>query len=423
MTHFGLLCPATTGHLNTMLPLGKELQQRGHQITLFGVLDAQAKTLAAGLDFQAIAAAEFPLGSQTEFMTKLGQLSGLPALQYTVNTVTQKAKAFFEQAPGVISKAGVEVLLVDQVSQEGGTIADHLRIPFITICSAVVFNREPTIPPAPLNWNYNPRWSGQLRNRIGYTILNRATKSITDLINEYRQQWNLPPQSSPNERYSSLAQISQQPAALEFPRKKLPPFFHFTGPFHSAVGRDVPDFPWEKLTGQPLIYASLGTIQNQLIPIFQAIAEACAGLDAQLVISLGSSTNAASLPPLLGAPLLVDYAPQLDLLKKTALTITHAGLNTTLECLNNGVPMVAIPIANDQPGVAARIAWAGVGEVIPISKLNAEKLKTAVEKVLTNESYKNNALRLQEAIKNSGGVSKAADIIEQVAATKKPVLS
>ena len=45
MTHFGLICPASTGHLNTMLPLGKELQRRGHRVTLFGILDAQANTL------------------------------------------------------------------------------------------------------------------------------------------------------------------------------------------------------------------------------------------------------------------------------------------------------------------------------------------------------------------------------------------
>lgn len=84
---------------------------------------------------------------------------------------------------------------------------------------------------------------------------------------------------------------------------------------------------------------------------------------------------------------------------------------------------MAIPIANDQPGVAARIAWAGAGEVIPIKKLNAEKLKTAVHKVLTTESYKHNALGLQEAIKQSGGVTKAADIIEQVVSSKEPLLA
>ncbi|AGF50341.1 zeaxanthin glucosyl transferase [Synechocystis sp. PCC 6803] len=415
MTHFGLLCPATTGHLNTMLPLGKELQQRGHTVTMFGVLDAQAKTLAAGLNFQAIATTEFPLGAQAEFMAELGKLSGIKALQYTVAKITQKAAAFFEEAPGVMAKAGVEVLLVDQVSQEGGTIGDRLGIPFISICSAVVLNREPTIPPYATPWPYDPSWLGQLRNRLGYGLLNRATKPITALINDYRQRWNLPAQSSPNDRYSPLAQISQQPAAFEFPRECLPSRFHFTGPFHSNVGRDIADFPWEQLTDQPIIYASLGTIQNQLMSTFKIIAEACMDLDAQLIISLGGA-KLESMPALPGNPLVVNYAPQLELLQRTALTITHAGLNTTLECLNNAVPMVAIPIANDQPGVAARIAWAGVGEFIPLSKLNTNNLRAALEKVLTEDSYKRNTLQLQQAIKTAGGLTKAADIIEQVTA-------
>lgn len=413
MTHFGLLCPATTGHLNTMLPLGKELQRRGHTVTMFGILDAQAKTLAAGLNFQAIAEAEFPLGAQAEFMAQLGKLSGLKALQYTVATVAKKAEAFFKEAPEVMKTAGVEVLLVDQVSQEGGTVADRLGIPFISVCSAVVLNREPTIPPYATPWPYDPSWSGQLRNSLGYGALNWATKPITALINDYRRRWNLPPQSNPNDRYSPLAQISQQPAALEFPRKSLPACFHFTGPFHSNVGRDVPDFPWDKLNDKPLIYASLGTIQNQLGGTFQTIAQACLGLEAQLVISLGGA-KLQSLPPLPGNPLVVDYAPQLELLPKTTLTITHAGLNTTLECLSNGVPMVAIPIANDQPAVAARIAWAGVGEFIPAGKINGKNLRQTIEKVLREDSYKKNALRLQQAIKESGGVSKAADIVEHL---------
>ncbi|MEG4249120.1 hypothetical protein [Microcoleus sp. Pol10D4] len=60
MTPFGLICPASTGHLNTILLLGKELQRRGHRVTLFGILDAQANTLAAGLEFQAIGESEYP---------------------------------------------------------------------------------------------------------------------------------------------------------------------------------------------------------------------------------------------------------------------------------------------------------------------------------------------------------------------------
>ncbi|MFZ0710133.1 MAG: glycosyltransferase, partial [Terrimicrobiaceae bacterium] len=64
-----------------------------------------------------------------------------------------------------------------------------------------------------------------------------------------------------------------------------------------------------------------------------------------------------------GSPIVVPFAPQLELLRRAALTITHAGLNTALESLNQGVPMVAIPIPNDQPEVASRLEWLGGAKV------------------------------------------------------------
>jgi MGT family glycosyltransferase len=243
------------------------------------------------------------------------------------------------------------------------------------------------------------------------------------VINSYRQQWNLPPLSSLNDDYSKLAQISQQPAELEFPRQHLPEYFHFTGPYHYSGSREPIPFPYEKLTGQPLIYASMGTVLNGLLRVFEIIAEACMGLDAQLVISLGGGNSPESLSELPGNPLVVGNAPQLELLQKATLTITHAGMNTTLESLTNGVPMVAIPVMNDGLGIAARIAWTGSGEVIPLGKLSVKRLPKAVKQVLTEDSYRKNALRLQEAIKQAGGVRRAADIIEQAISTGKPVLS
>src|SRR4028119_690975 len=89
MTHFGIICPGSTGHLNTMLPLGQELQRRGHRVTLFGILDAQSKTFAAGLEFQAVGNEEFPTGAMAESFAQLGKLSGLAALQYTINMITK----------------------------------------------------------------------------------------------------------------------------------------------------------------------------------------------------------------------------------------------------------------------------------------------------------------------------------------------
>jgi zeaxanthin glucosyltransferase len=423
MTHFGIICPVATGHLNPMTTLGYELQQRGHRVTLFGIPDARAKTLAAGLEFWAIGEEEFPAGSSAASFAKLGELSGLAALKYTITLFQQLTVMLLREAPKAIEAAGVELLLVDQTSFGGGTVADFLKLPFISVSCALMLNRETVVPPINANWSYSPAWWAQLRNQFGYQLLSRITQPIVKTVAEYRQEWKLPPHLCPNDAYSQLAQICQQPAEFEFPRQQLPQCFHFTGPYSRPDSREPASFPFEKLTGQKLIYASMGTLQNQLSEVFEKIAQACVGLDAQLVIALGGGSDPASLPNLPGSPLVVGYAPQLELLQKATLTITHAGMNTALESLSNGVPMVAIPIANDQPGVAARIAWTGTGEVITLGKLTSSRLQAAVKRVLTEDSYKQNAVRLQAAIHRAGGVSRAADIVEQVAQTGQPVLA
>ena len=423
MTHFGMICPATTGHLNPMTTLGWELQQRGHQVTLCGLLDARSTALSAGLGFSAIGESDYPVGAMAQIFDRQGQLSGLKAIRYAIAWMGDIIATFLKEAPAVLKAAGVEVLLVDQISPEGGSIANFLNIPFVSVANTLISYRDLSIPPANTAWSYSPAGWAKLRNLCGHTLLDRIVQPAVDTITEYRREWQLPKYTHPNDFYSPLALISQQPIAFEFPRQHLPQHIHFTGPFSNSQSLPTVDFPYAQLTGQPLIYASLGTLQNRLQSVFQDIAQACVGLDAQLVISLGNGISGASLPKLPGTPIVVNYAPQLELLQKATLVITHAGLNTTLGSLSNGVPMVAIPISLDQPGVAARIAWTGTGEVVTLNKLSGSRLNEAVGRVLTIDTYRQNALRLQAAIHTAGGVSRAADIVERVALTGQPVLS
>ncbi|MEH2206930.1 MAG: nucleotide disphospho-sugar-binding domain-containing protein [Nostoc sp.] len=425
MTHFGTICPSATGHLNTMTALGRELLKRGHRVTVLGMPDAEPNAKAAGLEFRSISASEYPAGSMAKLHERLGELNGLTALHYTINLSLKTTALFLQDAPLVIKEAGIEALIFDECIFGGSTLADFLNIPFVTVCSALVNGFEDSIPPFFTTWKYNPGLLSRLRNRAGYTVLMAFSKSIRDIISQYRRQWNLPPCSSINDYYSlsKLAIISQQPAEFEYPRRELADLLHFTGPHSDSAGRKPVDFPFDKLNSQPLIYASMGTLQNRLQHIFYHIAEACVGLDAQLVISLGGGLEPDALPNLLGNPLVVKYAPQLELLQKASLTISHAGVNTVLESLSNGVPSVAIPIANDHPGTAARIAWTGVGEFISLSRLSTTKLREVIQKVLTQESYKENALRLQTAIRQAGGIPRTVDIIEQAISTNKSVIN
>ena len=71
--------------------------------------------------------------------------------------------------------------------------------------------------------------------------------------------------------------------------------------------------------------------------------------------------------------MVVAYAPQQQLISRSVLTITHAGMNAVLGALSSGVPLVAIPITNEQPGIASCIAYTGAGEFVALSSLTVPR--------------------------------------------------
>ena len=427
MTHFGIICPAAIGHLNPMCALGSELKRRNHRVTIFGIADIELKIKHSGLNFWLIGESEFPLGWLEPQYERLGKMSGRKGRQFTIELILKETTMLLKRLPTAIQSAGVEALIVDQVSTAGGTVADKLEIPYVTICNALLINQEAGVPPYFTHWDYNPAWWAKLRNRLGYWFLNRLTLPIWQEIQLQRQQWQLPLNRNRGTADSKLAQICQLPKEFDFPRVNLPPYFHYTGSLQNPSGIESisfpVSFPWEKLNDKPLIYASLGTLQNKVPEVFQCIAEATTILDVQLVISLGNPNNQPADYNLPDNVIVVSFAPHQKLIERASLVITHAGMNTTLGALSSGVPIVAIPITNEQPGIAARIARTGAGKVLPLKDLKASRLQTVIKQVLTENSYQENAQRLQKAIARAGGVKKAADIVEQVVTTKKPVIA
>src|SRR5260221_3394134 len=101
----------------------------------------------------------------------------------------------------------------------------------------------------------------------------------------------------------------------------------------------------------------MGTLMNGLPDVFRTIAAATGKRKGfKLVLPVGDHVDPEQIGPTPSNTIMVKRAPQLELLKRASVCITHAGLNTALEALAQGVPQVASPVTSDQPGVSARIA-------------------------------------------------------------------
>jgi len=405
-----------------MTALARTLVRRGHEVVIFGIADTEARIRAAGVEFVEIGAEDYPPGTLRKLDEHLGSLKGLATFKFTVERVKNTARMILRDGPDAVRKAGVEALLVDEADM-GGNVAEYLGLPFVSIAMFPPLVQDDRIPPFCFGWPAGFDPLSRLRNRLGFRLLSRVAAPIFKVVNAHRRAWGLKPLRRSTDALSRLAQIAQLPEALEFEIGVKPANLHYTGPFVDSQHRPTVDFPWDKLDGRPLVYASLGTLQNGSEAIFRTIAEACAGTAVQLVISLGGGLDPERLGTLADDPLVVRFAPQLEVVKRAALVITHAGLNTVLESLAEGVPLVCIPLGNDQPGVAARVAAKGAGLVVPRPKLNAARLHAAVTQVLENDKFRKAARRLQSAMQQVDGLARAADIIERALALRPVVES
>jgi len=423
MGYYALLTTGYIGHLNPTGVLGRALMRRKHRVVMISPLDAEERIRRGGLEYLPICEVEFPKLEWERRAELQGELTGFAASRFVGKWLADCARGFIRDLPRIIEREHFDGMVIDQICLGAEGVCEVMNMPMAVACNALALNPEWAVPPPTSHWLPGNSLFAKIRNALGYAFWNSTGLPVGLAVGKYRRQNKLGQMqpSHMNTMRPSLVQVAQQPAFFDFPRDYLPANFHFTGPWKEDAESTDDNFPWDKLDGRPLIYASLGTLQNRLDSLFRIIAEACAGLDAQLVLALGRKGTAAP-EGLAGNPIVVDYAPQMDLLKAATLLITHGGLNTTLEGMREGLPMVAIPITNDQPGVSSRVQHLGIGERILLKDLTPEKLRAAVQRVLTEPSYREKAAKVAAEMKKIDGPAMAAELIERAFVSKKPVL-
>ena len=176
----------------------------------------------------------------------------------------------------------------------------------------------------------------------------------------------------------------------------------------------IPDFPFETLDEQPIIYISLGTSFNNHLDFFRNSITAFKDSPWQIIIAAGHSIDIKQLGQIPDNFIVQPSVPQLEILQRATLFITAGGGASVSEAFYYGVPFLVIPHGADQPWQAKRIEQLGAGRRLHRKQVTAPALYQLAKEILADVSYAHNSRKIGESLNQAGGYMRAADEIQKL---------
>ena len=416
MAHFGVVAPAFYSHFNALEALGGELAARGHRVTFLHRPDARQYVRDARIGFEALGAASHPPGSLAESLKRAANPGGPLGLRRVILDMAASTDMLCRELPRAIEQLGIDAIVADQMEAAGGLVAEGLGLPFVSVACALPVNREPGIPlpvmPFAFEDSERARKIVEGSTRVYDWMMGPHGRSIA--ANAAR--FGLSARHGLHECLSPLAQVSQTVEDFDFPRRALPAHFHHVGPLRAPGIQNVPGQARMPAidAGRPFVFASLGTLQGQRFGLFRRIAHACRELDVQLLIAHCGGLDAAQEQALAqaGATWVCAFAPQQAVLARADAVISHAGSNTVMDAIAARTPILALPIAFDQPGTASRVVHAGIGLKASPQFASSGHMAKLLKRLLDESCFAGRLEALSGSVAASGGAPRAADIIE-----------
>jgi len=418
MAHFAVVAPALYSHFNTLAVLARELLARGHRVTFVHRPDAAAYVKDERIGFHAVGSGTHPPGSLPAMLARVANPGSPLGLRRVILDMAASTTMLCRELPAALRQLQVDYLIADQMEAAGGLVAESIGMPFVSVACALPVNREPGIalPVMPFMYEDSER---------AFKIVEGSTLVYDWMMRPHEraiaaeaQRLGLSPRGKLHECLSPLAQVGQIVPGFDFPRRALPPHFHHVGPLHSGASAPAPAdlaalLPPASST-RPFVYASLGTLVSQRFGLFKRIAQACARQDAQLLVAHCGGLDDAQVRALerIGETRVHAFVPQLAVLARADAVISHAGANTVMEAIATRTPILALPIAFDHPGAAARVEYAGVGLRASPRFATVTELSRKLRRLLDEPGFRQRMEPLADQIRQAGGAPRAADIIE-----------
>ena len=388
MSKIVFFCIPAHGHTNPTLGVVRELVSRGHTVWYYSYNLMKDKIESAGARF--ISCDDYDM--EQKLSPKDGARIGKD-LAFSTQIIVETTLALDDRICADMEQLKPDCIVADSMAIWGKAVAKKLGIPLVCSTTTFAFNRHSAAimkhsaaETARMILSI-PKISKQIKRlqKKGYPV-----KNVLDIIGN-------------DENTDTVVYTSPlfQPCADTFSDK-----YAFVGPSIRPVTENI-----EK-TADKLVYISMGTVNNDMLPLYKNCISAFKDSGFQIIMSVGSMVSLQEFGKLPENVSVYSHTDQIAVLSKADVFITHCGMNSVSEGLYFGVPLVMLPQTTEQNGVAERVLQLGAG--IKLHSTDSISIRDAVNTVLSDSSYRSNADIIAESFRSCTGAKGAADKILSV---------
>ena len=376
------------GHTNPTLGVVKELVSRGHRVWYYSYNAMREKIESAGAAFISCDDYDTEKKLSAKDATRVGK-----DLAFSTKILVDTTLALDDKVCKEMSELKPDCIVADSMAIWGKAVALKLGIPFVCSTTTFAFNQ------------YSARIMKQgigdlLKMIFTAPISSKQVKRLKD--NGYPVKNILDIIGSDNNTHTIVYTSPEfQPCSETFSDK-----YAFVGPSIRPATNEICK------SKDKLIYISMGTVNNDMMPFYKTCISALSNTDYQVIMSIGNLVSVEELGELPENISVFSHVDQIAVLKQADVFVSHCGMNSVSESLYFEVPLVMLPKTSEQKGVAERVSQLGAG--IRLDKSDKASVLSAINKIFQDSTYKQNAAKIAKGFKNSSGAKGAADKIIKV---------
>lgn len=424
---------ATVGSLGDLFPflaIGQELRARGHRVSIATHAIHQVTIEQAGLAFANASGIAEPENREAFTARAFDRWHGPRFVVH--DFAAMDVQASYDRLAPIVVEA--DVLVTTTLAFAGQILGEQLSAAGkLRWLSAV-------LAPAGFLSAYDPPATGMAaldnfirhsprRGRWLQATARRVTHGWTAPVRDSRRSLGLPPVSLLGDPFHQGQHAPQGVLALFSPllgqpQPDWPPNVHVAGfaRYAQTMALDPALTTFLDSGAPPLVFTLGSTAVHMGADFLRTSLAAALQLDQRAVLFTGSPEMRAKLPANLPATIhAVDYAPHAALFPRAAVIVHHGGIGTSSEALYSGKPMLVVPHGFDQPDNAARLRRLGVAEVLPAARYRANRVAGMLRRLQSDMTYSQHGKTCALALRNEGGASCAAAIIDRHCRNQGPV--